>query len=382
MQYGEITALLGADQSKLYHLKLPIFLGIEPKAFSATRNFQPPTTDHHSSGPPSATFSPHQTANNTIRWRPSPSNPSKMQSNARILRWSDGSMTLQLASNPLEQYELAAKPLAPPQRTPLKPTPTSTRSARSSDKPAAYDASLDSHTYLASSYANVPFVRLTNHVTAMLSVQSEVKEDDDALLRLQESMAAETKGKKTNGGLNIIPMSEDPELAKRKAELAEREKLKAQRRRQIQEEKERDRANKVLGRSGLRTGMSGGLTVGGLEDDDGMTTTKARANKPTRKPRRRNSEYSEDEEDYRNRGRTKEDEYDEDDGFLVRSDEEPEVIQDDSEDEIMGDDLDDGIEDKPKKKNPNKVKTGKDGEDNPGGSRAKRRHVVDDEDED
>ncbi|KAL9117237.1 MAG: hypothetical protein Q9187_006227 [Circinaria calcarea] len=292
-------------------------------------------------------------------------------------------MTLQLASNPLEQYELSAKPLAPPQRNPLKPTPTSMKPTRSSDKPAAYDASLDSHTYLASSYANVPFVRLTNHVTASLSVQSKVTEDDDALLRLQESMAAEIKGKKTNGGLNIISTSEDPELAKRKAELAEREKLKAQRRRQIQEEKERDRANKVLGRSGLRTGMSSGLTVGGLEDDDGMTTTKARANKPARKPRRRNSEYSEDEEDYRNRGRTKEDEYDEDDGFVIGSEEELEVVQDDSEDEEMADDLDDGVEDKPKKKkNPNKAKTGKDGEDNPGGSRAKRRHVVDDEDED
>lgn len=369
-------------QSKLYLLKCPKFLGIEPKAFSATRDFQPPTTDHHSLGPVSATFSPHQTANNTIRWRRSPSNPTELQSNARILRWSDGSMTVQLGSNPLEQYELAAKPLAPLQQNPLKSSPTSTRPGRSSDKPAAYDASLDSHTYLATPYANTSFARLTNHVTASLSIQSSANEDDDALLRLQESMAAEIKGKKTNGGLNIISTSEDPELAKKKAELAEREKMKAQRRRQIQEEKERDRANKVLGRSGLRTGMSGGLTVGGLEDDDGMATTKPRANKPARKPRRRNSEYSEDEEDYRNRGRTKEDEYDEDDGFLVGSDEEPEVVQDDSEDEDMGDDLDDGVEDKPKKKNAKKAKTGKGGEDAASGARTKRRHVVDDEDED
>ena len=246
----------------------------------------------------------------------------------------------------------------------------------------AYDASLDSHTYLATPYANASFARLTNHVTASLSIQSSTNEEDDALLRLQESMAAEIKGKKTNGGLNIISTSEDPELAKKKAEIAERDKLKAQRRRQIQEERERDRANKVLGRSGLRTGMGGGLTVGGLEDDDGMTTAKPRANKPARKPRRRNSEYSEDEEDYRNRGRTKEDEYDEDDGFLVGSDEEPEVIQDDSEDEDMGDDLDDAVEDKPKKKNANKAKTGKGGEDTATGARTKRRHVVDDEDED
>jgi len=39
-----------------------------------------------------------------IRWRKSPSAPKQLQSNARILRWSDSSLTLQLASNPTTQY--------------------------------------------------------------------------------------------------------------------------------------------------------------------------------------------------------------------------------------------------------------------------------------
>ena len=100
-----------------------------------------------------------------------------------------------------------------------------------------------------------------------------------------------------------------------------------QRRMQVQQDRESIRNNNVLKRSGLRTGGIGaGLTIGGLEDEDGMVTTKGRIGKPKiRKSRRRNSEYSEDEDDFRGRGRTREDEYDEDDGFLVGSDEEPEV---------------------------------------------------------
>ena len=110
--------------------------------------------------------------------------------------------------------------------------------------------------------------------------------------------------------------------------------MRAQRRRQQQEERERDRANRVLGKSGLRTG--GGLTVGGLEDDMGLlTSSRARlASRLKRKPRR-NGEYSDEEDGFRNRGRTREDEYDEDDGFLVGSDEEPEVAEG-SEDEDEG----------------------------------------------
>jgi len=81
----------------------------------------------------------------------------------------------------------------------------------------------------------------------------------------------------------------------------------------------------VLGHGGIR---SGGLTVGALEDFEGGVprTTKARA-KPKRKPNRRGEIYSDEDEDYR-RGRTKEDEYDEEDGFLVGSDEEPEMVSD------------------------------------------------------
>jgi len=265
---------------------------------------------------------------------------------------------MQLASNPMEQYELPAKPLAPAAGV-------------------SYDARMDSHTYLATVHQNTSFAQITNHLTSSLTVQTTTELNDDALIRLQESMAAAVKGNKnTDGGVPIISIHEDPEQAKKRAELAEREKIRAQRRRQNQEERERDRQNRVLGRSGLRTGgMSSGLTIGGLEDDDGMTPSKPRA-KPTRKPRRRNSEYSDDEDDFRNRGRTREDEYDEDDGFLVGSDEEPELVaDDDDEDEEMGDE-DAEAKPKSKKKEPKAV------EGDGAGGRTKHRRVVDEDEED
>ena len=258
----------------------------------------------------------------------------------------------------MEQYELQSKPLAPLKRS-------------------AYEARLDSHTYLASVHQETSFAQITNHVTTSLSVQVTTDQNDDALVRLQESMAAAVKGNKNapDGGVAIISISEDPEQAKKRAELAEREKIRAQRRRKNQEERERDRANRVLGRSGLRTGIGGSLTVGGLEDDEGMGTSKPRT-KPARKPRRRNSEYSDDESDFRNRGRTREDEYDEDDGFLVGSDEEPEVVADDSEEEEeMG-------EEYPRKEARTKTAESKDDQRDGGASRVKRRRVVDEDDDD
>lgn len=290
-----------------------------------------------------------------------------------------------MASNPREQYELAAKPLAPPHNNSLKLTSSTANRGRAANAAPAYNSRLDSHTYLATPHEHASLIRITNHVTSSLAVQSSSDQNDDALVRLQQSLAAATKGNKTaaDGGLEIISISEDPEQAKKRAEVAEKEKLRAQRRRQMQEERERDRANRVLGRSGLRTGgLGAGLTVGGLEDDDGMATTRARMIKPKSKSRLRNSEYSDEDEDYRGMGRTREDEYDEDDGFLVGSDEEPELVPDESEEEAeMVDDIDEE-EEKPKKGTSKRVVTVEAGEEVVSGGRVKRRRVIEDEDED
>lgn len=369
---------------------MPKQLGIEPKPFHHS-TFQPPTTDHHSDDPPSSNFSTYQTAISTARWRYSPNHPSKLQSNARVIRWEDGSLTVQLASNAREQYALSAKALAPPQTNPRKPVPTAKKLNRlnAGAAPESYDARLDSHTYLVTPHESAQILRITNHITASLAVQSNSVEDDDALIRLQERMAA-AKANKTSGegGVEMLTVKEDPELAKIKAEAAEKEKIKAQRKRQQQEERERDRANRVLGRSGLRTGgygMGAGLTVGTLESEDGMATTRpSRPNKPRKKPRRRNSEYS-DYEDFRSRGRTKEDEYDEDDGFLVGSDEEPEIVDDASEEEEdveLGDEDAEGEVVEEEEERPAKPAAKREAtDDGAADGRAKRRRVVE-EDED
>lgn len=302
-----------------------------------------------------------------------------------MLRWSDGSITIQLASNPREQFEITTKPLAPPHSTVLNSPESAASRSRSTSGVTPYDSRLDSHTYLIAPHEQASLVRITNHITSSLAVRSSSEQDDDALIKLQESLAAAAKGNRgtTDGGLEIISISEDPELAKKKAEAAEKEKLRAQRRRQQQEERERDRANRVLGRSGLRNGGHGaGLTIGGLEDDDGINSTRGKMTKPKMKSTRRNSEYSDDEEYFRGKGRTREDEYDEDDGFLVGSDEEPEIMADESDEEAeTADDLD-GDAEYQSAGGPKRVTALESGDEGATEVRGKRRRVIEDEDED
>ncbi|KAL4946224.1 hypothetical protein BDV06DRAFT_182999 [Aspergillus oleicola] len=332
--------------SQVYTMPVPNFLSIETEEFNPETYVAPP----------------YSTAATSLCWRYNPKDENLLQSNARIIRWEDGSMTLQLASAPKEQYRIATKPLAP------------------LDKSGNYDTKLDSHVYLGAASETSGVFRLTSHLTHGLTVYPTTVETDDAVQRLQESLAAATRGtKKTvDGSAPVIEVKEDPELAKRQAEMAEREKLKAARRREQLADRELDR--------GRRFGMShrtggAGLTVGGLEDDDGMLTTRPRAKKP-RRPNRRGEIYTDDEEDYDRRGRTREDEYDDDDGFLVHSDEEVEEDAggDDDEDILDDDDMDAEGEDdlpppRPKEKRPSPSPA-------PADPVARKRRYVVDEDED
>jgi len=81
-------------------------------------------------------------------------------------------MTLQLASNPSEQYRLAVKPLAPLGKT------------------GEYEAGLDSHAYLGAAAETASLFRITSHVTHALTVMPTSVETDDAVQRLQVSLAA------------------------------------------------------------------------------------------------------------------------------------------------------------------------------------------------
>ena len=384
----------------MYLMKVPDFMAIQPNAWRPAA-FQPPDADHHKKHA-SSTFSAFDTALTTIRWRRSPSKPSELQSNARVLRWSDGSLTLQLASDPGTQYEIGAQSLAPPQRNPLKPTPTSintlnakggrrganTGSQATSDE--KYDSTKDSLTYLVEPVESAAALRITQKLTAGLQIKPSSTLADTAIEQLQSSLAA-ASGAKVATSATMMQVEEDPELAKRKAELAEREKMRARKRIEAQQERERERTNRTLGRSGLSSGRygGGGLSAGMLEDEDGLPSTSGGGRKGPSKPRgqqqrrrRANSEYS-SEEDYGRRGfQSKQDEYDEEDDFVAPSDEE-EVVEDDE-------DEDDGIvEDRGQREGSVKrraeVDEDAEGEEDDevlaAGGRKRRKVVMDDEDE-
>ena len=279
---------------------MPNFLAIESEEFNPETYVAPP-------------FS---TASTSLCWRHNPDKADELQSNARIIRWSDGSLTLQLASNPTEQYRIATKPLA-----------RSNRSTKIGD----YDSNLDSHVYFAAVAEASDTVQITSHVTSALTILPTTIETDDAVQRLQESLAAavRTTNKNPDGTVAMFDVTEDPELAKKQAELAEKEKLREARKRQAAAEREMDRGR----RFGINRTGGAGLTVSGLEGDDDMTTTRGPgARKGRRKTNRRGEILSDDEDEY-NRRRGREDEYDEDDGFLVGSDEEVEVESDEGDDE-------------------------------------------------
>ena len=178
----------------MYLLRVPNFMSIEPKAWDHT-TFQPPTTDHHSKQKPSETFSAYNTALTTIRWRGSPSDPPQLQSNARINRWSDGSLTLQLASDPTTQYEVDGNALAPPQRNPVKPTPTSIQAGKKGGRYGAefqekYDQSKDAYTYLFRPHSDSTTLIVTQKITAGLSIKQSDSVEDDAIERLQASLGS------------------------------------------------------------------------------------------------------------------------------------------------------------------------------------------------
>ncbi|TKX22312.1 Leo1-like protein [Elsinoe australis] len=327
VQYSEF------GRQPMYLLKVPKFLSLEPTMFD-TPSFSVPEKEHHSRQDPPPTFSAFNTAMSTIRWRHSPADSSQLQSNARILRWSDGSLTLQLASDPTQQYEIDGNALAPPQKNALKPTPTSTKAPTNQE----------TYTYLTVPHESVGLLRTTHKITAGLSVMPSQKTTDDALERLQSSLAAAVRGKNAHNGtgIEVMPISEDPELMRRKAELAEKEKDRAQKRRMAAENRDRDRSNRALGRSGLtsgRYGSGGGLTAGMLEDDEmGGQAQRPRA-KPKASRRQRNDEYSSDEDLGRRRGNFANDDYEVDD-FVAGSDEEEDGAEEESEEE----DVDDGID--------------------------------------
>lgn len=347
-------------------LRLPKFLGIDPRPFDP-ETFEPPVSDHHTNTK-SANFSARATAASTVRYRKNPAT-GKLESNTMIYKWSDGSTTLAVGD---QHFELQTKPLAPPQDSKV------------------YQEVQDSHVYFASPSITSQLVVTVGHMTNQFTVRPNKDIEDDALERLQRSLAAAARGglKEDKGGPELINNTVDPELQKKRAEQAEKERLRAQKRRETAAEK----ASLPYGRP---RGIGGGLTVDDLEGRSGRRAPGiSRKPKPGGKRPRRRPDYDTDDE--LPRGRTREDEYDKEDDFLASSDEELEEGDDDEEEEELLDDESDMDEPRAKKQKSSRQDEGSDADadadlddeeapapvsENTGG-RARKRNIIEDDDDD
>jgi RNA polymerase-associated protein LEO1 len=243
-----------------------------------------------------------------------------------------------------------------------------------SSAPKAYDPQEDSNVYIATVYERATMVRITNHVTTSLKVVASSTAKDEALARLQASMEKATRTP-TAGGITLISVTEDPELAKRKAEITEREQIKAQKKLAQNAQREAERTNRTLSKHGLGRSVGGGLSMNDLEGDGGPSRKRGAAITPKkRRPARRDMD-SDTDEGMGPRGRTREDEYDKTDDFLADSDEEEEDAEGDEEDE----EEEEEVIEKRRKKSKRKESPVAEGD---GGARgARRRRIVDDEDD-
>ena len=231
----------------------------------------------------------------------------KLQSNANIYKWSDGSVTLGIGD---EQYEIQNKLLAP---APGKP----------------YKEVQDAHYYAAAAHLTTNSLLIVGHFSEQYTVRPNEQIQDFALQRLKQKLASQ---KPQRGSEMIYVTKEDPELQKKQAEMAEKERMRAQRR--------RENASARMDGVGGRYKSGGALSIGDLEGGRRAGGSRKRGVGGPRKHRR--PEY--DSDDDLPSGARRPDNYDLDDGFLVDSDEESEEAGDDDDEEEI---LDDDDEDEP-----------------------------------
>ncbi|KAI0195462.1 Leo1-like protein-domain-containing protein [Astrocystis sublimbata] len=285
-------------------------------------------------------------------------NTGALTSNTLIHRWSDGSLTIAVGGT---HYEMQTKKMAPP-----------------SNKP--YSERDDAHYYAVAPQFLREMLLTVGHIDEQYTVLLNRDMQDEATIRLAESMAAAARGKRPQESDMIITATRDPELQKKEAEVAERERMKAQRRRE-------NAAARLDSRStGYR---SGGLSVNDLEGGRrGPGGSRKKGAGGGARNKRRRPEY--DSDDDLPSGTRRGDEYDREDDFIAPSDDDmaSEIADEDDEEDI----LDDEEEEAPRKKRPKTAEP--EGDDDADAdadlddldapaeqSRARRRHIVD-EDED
>lgn len=197
-----------------------------------------------------------------------------------------------------------------------------------------YQDVLDSHQYLATPYVSTQLLHVVGHMTNQYTVRPNKEIQDYALEKLASGLAAAARGRNkgdNKSGLTLISTTQDPELQKKQAEMAEKERMKVQRRRETAAARADQQAGKV------RTGIGGGLTLDDLERGGSRNTGSRKKRSAPAGPRRARRRADYDSDDDLPHGRSREDEYDLNDGFLAPSDEDIEGEEgddDESEEEI------------------------------------------------
>lgn len=275
----------------------------------------------------------------------------QMQSNSNICRWSDGSVTIAIGD---DHYEIQSKPLAPPP-----------------DK--EYQEVQDTHYYAAAAHLTTNSLLIIGHFTEQYTVRPNEEGQDHALERLKAQMAVNKREKTEIIGV----ATEDPELHKKQAELAEKERLKAQRRREAAAARATD------GAAGRYKGGSG-LSVGDLEGGRrgaAAASGRKRGAPGAGKKKHRRPEY--DSDDDLPRGARREDNYDMEDGFLVDSEDESDGGEDEEDEELVDDDEEEEEAPRKRRKTAEVEEADADEDANQGaeGASRRRRRVVDDDDE-
>lgn len=253
---------------------------------------------------------------NLVRYRRNPET-GKLESNANIFRWTDGSMTLQVGE---EHYEIQRKAQVPP---PNKP----------------YNPDRDAHRYVAAAQSAAEQILTVAHIDEEWTIRPDKQRIDEDTELLREKMGL-AKGGLREGEM-IITTNQDPELQKKQAELAEKERLRAQRRRE-------NAQMRIEGGSGGGY-RKGGLSIGDLEG--GRRSTSGRKRGPGGSAKRSQSRYNDeyDSDDDLGSGGRHDNAYDKGDDFIADSDEEIVEGGSDDDDDIL-DDGDDDMDERPRAK--------------------------------
>ena len=293
-----------------------------------------------------------------IRYQKDPQT-GELKSNAVVYRWSDGSTTMSVGG---DHYEIQKKVMAPAPEN-------------------RYEEREDAHYYVAAAHLASNLFVTVGHVTQQYTVIANKNMQDEALANFANAMAAAARGKRAAEGDMIIMAMRDPELQKKEAEMAEKERMKAQRRRDTA-------AARLESRSGGY--RAGGLSIGDLEGGrKGPGGARKRGAPGASRPKRRRPEYDSDD-DLPSGSRYRQDEYDREDDFIAPSDDE-QASGGADEDEEEDDFLDEEEDEAPRKKKRQRTAEPEDEDADadadadvdavPESSRSRRRRVVDDDDE-